>query len=334
MKLSLRQLPPLVRGAVRFSEKEGWFCFNRFTEKQTEAYRATGNLDFVGKSFASASMRLAFRTDSRRLAFAYRHQRASSRPFAWFDLYLDGVMTGHFGADNVTDGYEGKADLDLGVGTKLVELYFPWSRRTDLRDVELDDGTTFAPVRRPRKLLAYGDSITHGYDAVYPSLAYIEQFASLIHADTVNKAIAADYFFPELIDGEDFENPDLITVAYGTNDWCRRTRESTSERARAFLHKLSSRYPGIPVFAISPIWRGDWNDYESRPFQAPATMVDALIREAAEGLPNVTVLRGWPFVPHLPEFFSDRRLHPNDLGFGSYARNLYLAIRETELFHS
>lgn len=322
MKLSTHQLPSLVRGAVRFSEEDGWFRPNRFTERQTEAYRATGNLDLLAKTFASASMRLAFRTDSRELGFAYRLRKASSRPFAWFDLSLDGVMTAHFGNEEVQDGYEGEAVLDLGAGTKLVELTLPWSHRTDLRDLRIDDGAFFEPVHRPRKILAYGDSITHGYDAVYPSLSYIDQFASMTGADVTNKAVAADTFFPELIDGETSETPDLVTIAYGTNDWNRLTRQTTAERAGAFLRKISARYPDVPVLAISPIWRGDWNDFAQRPFGAPATTVDPLLREAAQGLANVTVLDGWPLVPHLPEFYSDRRLHPNDLGFGLYARHL------------
>lgn len=328
MRLSPRQLAPLVRGAVRHSEEDGWLRLDRFTERQTEAYRATGNPDFLAKSFASAGMRLSFRTGSRRLRFRYRLRMASSRPFAWFDLYQDGVMTGHFGTAEAAEGHEGEADVLLDGGDKLVELYFPWSCRTDLRDVELDEPAGLAPAFRPRTLLAYGDSITQGYDAVHPSLAYTEQFASMIGADVVNKAIAADCFFPELLDGEDLGAPDLVTVAYGTNDWCLRTRESTAARAGAFLRKIASLYPRTPVLAISPVWRGDWDDYAGRPFGAPATAVDALVREASEGLGNVTVLRGWPFVPHLPEFFSDRWLHPNDLGFGSYAKSLYRAARE------
>ena len=31
---------------------------------------------------------------------------------------------------------------------------------------------------------------------------------------------------------------------------------------------------------------------------------------------------GYNLVPHRPEFFSDGRLHPNDLGFGVFAQNL------------
>ena len=51
--------------------------------------------------------------------------------------------------------------------------------------------------------------------------------------------------------------------------------------------------------------------------------MERLIRDACAGLPNVTVVSGYNLVPHLPEFFSDGRLHPNDLGFGVLSQSLH-----------
>ena len=64
-------------------------------------------------------------------------------------------------------------------------------------------------------------------------------------------------------------------------------------------------------------------------FGAPATEVDALVREVCTDLPNVTVINGWSFVPGRSEFYADLRLHPNDLGFSLYAQNLYAEIAKT-----
>ena len=39
-------------------------------------------------------------------------------------------------------------------------------------------------------------------------------------------------------------------------------------------------------------------------------------------------LLGLSFVPHLPDFFSDGYLHPNDLGFGCYAKALLSDLKK------
>ena len=68
---------------------------------------------------------------------------------------------------------------------------------------------------------------------------------------------------------------------------------------------------------------GDTSELE---FGKPATAVDEIIREACADLDNVTVIRGWEFTPALTGFYADLTLHPNDLGFGLYAMNLYKEI--------
>ena len=41
---------------------------------------------------------------------------------------------------------------------------------------------------------------------------------------------------------------------------------------------------------------------------------------------NVTVVRGFDFVPKEEKYFADLRLHPNDTGFEHYFKNLYKEI--------
>ena len=47
------------------------------------------------------------------------------------------------------------------------------------------------------------------------------------------------------------------------------------------------------------------------------------LKEKADAI----VLDGRPFVPHVPDFFSDLYLHPNDMGFKCYANALYEAMK-------
>jgi hypothetical protein len=72
------------------------------------------------------------------------------------------------------------------------------------------------------------------------------------------------------------------------------------------------------------IWRAD--NTKQTPFGAPLSEAVKLIERVCSEFAGVTVIRGGGFTPRLGEFYSDGYLHPNDLGFGFYAENLYPAI--------
>lgn len=324
MKLTLEQITPLVCGAVRVAEDERGFHFYRFTEKQTASYLRVSPNDFYKKAFATAGVRLAIRTDSRKLSFDFKTSYGSSREYAFFDVYVNGAFKKHFGCEgNIM--MDGSAVIPLPAGEKDVEIYFPWSRDAVLSNVELDDGATVATFRRPKTMISFGDSITHGYDAINPSLSYASQLARLLDAEQINKGIGGDIFFPELLDERDPVDPDYITVAYGTNDWSKCPRETFEKNCREFYTRLSALYPNAKIFAITPIWRGDWNRKVCG-YGAPVTEINPAITEICKDLPNVTVVNPYDFVPHRKEFFADAYLHPNDIGFCLYAEGLYKEI--------
>ncbi len=318
-------LPPdrFVRGAVVAAQSDGEWSFQRFLPGQAEAYREAGFEDFYGKTFATAGVRLSFRTDAASLSFDCRFAYGSSRAFGFFDIWVNGALAAHAGLEK-DDGKRHAMTAELGPGEKNVEIYFPWSRRTFVSNLVLRGATFAEPIRRTRSLLCFGDSITQGYDAIYPSLSYVESIARFFDADPVNKGIGGDRFFPELLRERDSFDPDFVTVAYGSNDWRHKTPDDARADATAFFRRLSGLYPSARVFAVTPIWRDDPASLSA--FGEDVSCMDKLIRDACAGLPNVSVIAGQPLVPHLPEFFSDRRLHPNDLGFGIYAQNLQRAI--------
>ena len=324
MVLNLEQIRAITRGAVLVEEQEGGFCFHRFTTAQEQAYLEGGNEGFCKKVTATAGVRLAFRTDATFFSFSYDFSIASSRRYAWFDLYVDGLMTKHFGVSG-TSVIGGKASIALPDGVKTVELYLPWTYRTVLSNVELKNATLLEGVSRKYTMLTFGDSITQGYDAIYPSLSYASSLARLMDADAVNKGIGGEVFFPALLGEPDSVAPDFVTVAYGSNDWMHKPYEDTKTRCRAFYARLSELYPNARIFAITPIWREGGMRTDTK-YGAPLPEVDTMIREVCADLSNVTVINGWTFVPAKPEFYADLRLHPNDLGFSIYASNLYAAI--------
>ena len=211
-----------------------------------------------------------------------------------------------------------------------MEIYLPWSSRTDLADVELEDGASLVPLRRRYKMLCFGDSITHGYYATYPSLTYASRIARLLDADEINKGIGGERFRPALLDQPDPISPDIVTVGYSTNDWNFISPAEFGEKCAAFYRRLSQLYPRAEIYAISPVWRVD--AAMETPYGAPCDAVHDQMQSICEGIPNVIPVRGWDLVPHLKEFYGDQRVHPNDLGFGLYAENLYREIMKAKKY--
>ena len=136
----------------------------------------------------------------------------------------------------------------------------------------------------------------------------------------MNKAIGGDVFFPSILRERDAFDPDFVTVAYGTNDWRHKEPADVRDRAAAFFRRLAELYPAARILALAPLWRGE--PASESAFGEDVRCMERLIRDACAGLPNVTVVPGYNLVPHLADFFSDGRLHPNDLGFGVLAQNL------------
>lgn len=325
MKLQADCLRAIAHGTDHISEEKTGFCFHRFSEEQEELYRALSPNDFYIKSRAASGVSLAFRTDSRRLTVAVEQMRGSSRSFGFTDLEVDGEIRAHIGSAENGIGLFG-GSFDLGEGMKTVRLYFAQLLRSDLRLLELDDGSVVEPVPASRRMLIFGDSITQGYDARYPSHSYATRLARLLDADARNKGIGGEKFFPELAETRDAgADPELITVAYGTNDWSSREPDLLEEKLRAFYRNLSAAYPTSKIYALSPIWRGNWN--QPKPFAKPFSWVAEVIAQVADELPNAVHIPGIDMVPHDPACFSPDILHPNDTGFATYAERLFAAIR-------
>jgi lysophospholipase L1-like esterase len=117
--------------------------------------------------------------------------------------------------------------------------------------------------------------------------------------------------------------PDLITVAYGTNDWHYHNQDihKILSKADAYFKALSIAFKDIPIFIISPIWRADSDTSEQSAF---IQLGENLLQLAQEyGFHTVS---GMMLVDHDISLFSDKELHPNVRGFIQYADRLFLEI--------
>ncbi len=321
MKLTPNQIKEIAAGVARVEEREGKIFLLRFTEAQESVYAKRESKDFYNKTFATAGVRLAFTTDSRSLSLTTQTLPASSRQFFTYSVYRNDVFLGSHGGDTCVESITG--NYDLGEGEKKVEIFFPWAVSSPILALSLDDGASVTPYKRAHKMIMFGDSITHGYDSKDPAHSYASLLAKAMDADAINKGIGGEVFRPSLARRSDEIHVDYITVAYGSNDWTKKDYDTFCQNSTAFYEAISARHPNAKIFAITPIWRGD---FDRETACGRFDRIDEHLTKVAASLPNVTVLHGFDFVPHDPSYFSPDVLHPNDEGFAKYFENLYRAI--------
>ena len=327
MVLTFDEIKSALFGAIYTEEKDGLLTFHRFEKWQEALFLTT--LDYINKplkTHATTSMQLDFYTDATSFALDWRSVPGSGSAACYTDVYVDGVLKEHMGYSAVNEERDLLLSVDLsayGNGKKRVTVFLPNLYGMRIRSLTLC-GTLFEPAKKSCRLLALGDSITQGYTAIYPSLSYVNVLARHLNAEVLNQAIGGAHFeYIDIEHGISFA-PDLITVAYGTNDWSR--GRDVAGKTRNYLKTLTALYPNTPVYVILPLWRGDVakKDLAVIPFSE----LPVLIRRECEAFPTVTVIDGGDLVPHFEEFFLPDTLHPNDLGFLQYGENLYRAIKK------
>lgn len=328
MKLTTEQIRSIVKGAVRVEETNGAVHFFRFTKEQENLYQdrtTPSGKPLWDKTPATAGIRLEFTTTSSTLAIDVECISASSCSCFVHDVFVNGQWIGSFG-ENESEQRKFSAKFSLGDGKKEVKIHFPWAAASAVRSLILDDEAEITPVQKTRKMLIYGDSITHGYVAIHPSSSYASLLTDALDAEALNKAIGGETFFPELAELSDEGEFDLITVAYGTNDWSHVTKEVFDRTATAFYRTLSRRYPKAKIFALAPIWRAD---FETVTKVGKFSYMKETFEELAKELPNLTVIDCFPFVPAESKYFADLTLHPNDEGFEYYFKGVWNEMQKS-----
>ena len=325
MKLNLEQISSIARGATRIAYVDEKICFFRFTKDQEELY-STVNDDFYKKTFATAGVILEFITDSSTLSLEVEVFSGSSRKFFAHSIFVNGSKYATLGCLGTNNGIFG-GKWTLPEGEKQIKIYFPWSTASRIIDMSLDDGAIITPIRKQKKMIMFGDSITHGYDAMSPENSYAARLADALDAEAVNKGIGGEVFRRSLAALKDPTEPDYITVAYGTNDWSVGNKERFETHCKEFYESLSRNYPNTKIFAITPIWR---KEYPTGKVTGVGSLdrVEEYIREVTADLSNVTVIKGLDLVPPSADCFAPDIIHPNDKGFVHYFENLIKEIKK------
>jgi hypothetical protein len=272
---------------------------------------------FVNRAASATGIRMDFYTNSQTLAMTVGHRGK-------YDVYINGLMREQYdlqGGEGFTLSLNNP--LQNPLADKHVTVYFPCHTDAVLTSVMLDEDATVEPHTYDLKMLMIGDSITQGWETQFDSLSYAWRVARHFNADILNQGVGGAYYCEATFDQLPFD-PDVVTVAYGTNDFGHyHTLEELREHTKKHLTLISQSYAKKRIFVITPIWRGRREGKPMGRFED----CRAVIAEEAETL-GLTVIDGLSLVPPMPVFFSDAYLHPNDCGMSLYAENLIIALEK------
>lgn len=333
MKLTFDQIRSVTQGASRLCRQDNGIALYRFNEAEDALYTGT---TFDLRRFSGTGIQLEFQTDATALTLKVCTGGGSSRSYFSYDIFENNTLIGClrnysddiFQLGDYTDAVcplgRHCGQFSLSTGIKTLRIVLPWSVSTVIEELSLENASFVTPVKLPKTILMYGDSITQGYDALNPSRAYAMQLARSLNAEIFNKGVGGERFNPDLAAIKNDITPDYITVAYGTNDvtiannaqdWNPVTFEKT---CRGFYETLRKNYPEAKIIGISPIWREDAvKDAIRIPLEQAAEIIQTVCRDV-----NAVFVHGWELVPHDTKFFGDLRLHPSNEGFDHFYRNL------------
>jgi lysophospholipase L1-like esterase len=345
MILDFDTIRSITFGASFLEETENGIAFHRFTKEEEAFYHRFENPEklrlWSAKAAANTGIALKFETDSKALSFRAVINTLSSRKFYCIEFFVNGKRFDtlkNFKDDKLPPDYADvdlpvckglslEKDLDLGEGKKRIEILLPWNHSILLQKLSLSDASYVKPVEHRGILLAYGDSITHGAHALYPSHKYITRLANALGMEERNKAVSAEEFRRRLGELAEDINPSLITVAYGTNDWAFRKYDIFYQDAIGFLSNIKEKYPTTPIVVLSPVWRADLEEEHTfGPFSRMEETLSELCRKF-----SLHFISCRNFIPEKREMFGDLRLHPNDEGFRFYFEGLMKKLKELNL---
>ncbi|MEK6795626.1 MAG: GDSL-type esterase/lipase family protein [Spirochaetota bacterium] len=210
-------------------------------------------------------------------------------------------------------------------------IVLPYGDSVDVLGITVPDNARFeTPAPRPTKrLIAYGDSVTHGFTASEVTKSYIFRFANRMDWQLVNMGIGGRSASPNEGAFIASQNGDVISILIGVNDWQGgRAIASFKSNYEGFLKNLRGVQPNVPLIIITPLWvPASWK---------PATATIELeeyrrtIREivAALGDANIKLIDGPSLIDHEDGFFDKVGVHPNDDGFAQMAERLAEAVRQ------
>jgi len=313
-----------LRNYLEIEQTKEGLVIHRFTERQRSVYDSQENWKIRARCPSGVSLEMFTNARRIRLLFSMLER---TRDWSFFDLFINGTLLDSRSShshDGVLHTVEfevaGKQEKD----PQRVTIYLPYNIYLALQSVEIIDGEALPVTGSIRKkLLCLGDSITQGMDAYYPSNTFPVQLARFFEMDLLNQGVGGYIFNALSLDEEISYKPDLVTVAYGTNDWVKYSEhEEFMSECSLYMQRLTDIFSEAKVFVVTPLWRAD-SDQPS-PMGSFSTLQET-ISSVCGTYPQITVLPGLNMMPNLSRYFTDG-LHPTDEGYGHYSISLIKSL--------
>ncbi len=245
---------------------------------------------------------------------------AAARPLFEGVVLVDGKESSAFGPQEAQDDWRGVIFEQTEPTLRTLDIWLPHLCRTDITELEINDGATIEAVPAlPLRWLAYGDSITQGMTGALPTRTHIGRLALALEAEVFNLGIGGAKLDEVLSQNVPDGDLDLISIAYGTNDFNQNIAvETYIANARLLLANLRQKTAAPIVLVTTLTWAN-----RTQPNAAGLFLDDyrkALTALASE-FDGIHVVDGSSLIPDGEEYFVDS-VHPNDAGFEIYANNL------------
>jgi lysophospholipase L1-like esterase len=317
MKLSFTQIKEITTGALSIKESDGGIEFSKLTQAQVDFWESRSAI-MHKRARATSGIRLDFHSNTKKLSYKIS---TPTDEYAKSEVLIDGERVY---ANAVGDTTE---EFAIGDGSEhRITVIFPSHDIGFLQYVEIDDGATLVPHEYKMKILFFGDSITQGSRAPLDSLSYAYKTSFHFDADSVIQGVGGGFFYHGIFDSSIEYDPDIVIIAYGTNDYARYTEfDVIIERAEDVVSSICERYRGKKIFAITPLRRYDWAmEISTGKFEDLRARYAEVYRKY-----GVNIIDGYTLMDDDRSLYDDG-LHPNREGFVQYTANL-CAILEANI---
>lgn len=236
-----------------------------------------------------------------------------------FCVIVDGVKQAIDPVNNRTAHAYG-IPLSLGsIRLRTIEVILPYGAGVDFTNVTQDPIYLLTPcLNRPAtKLLAIGDSITHGFDATYVQNSWPFLLANAKHYELVNMGYGSSRTENHMAgdDAGDID-PDIITILLGHNDFGAQIALNTFKTQYTTLLNNLLADTTAKVYAITLLWTSLSNTITPAQYR---TAISEVV--TAVGNSRVSVVNGLPLATNSTAHFPDG-IHPNDAGSAAIATSL------------
>ena len=316
-KASPEDLALIVHGATVCTGDPVELAFSRFSEPMAALYEGSEAARI--RRACTAGVVLRFRSVATRLEGAFSFGVRARRNLT-FDLRVDDGPVRSIVPEGPSE-WEGCLWEAEGARLREFELWLPPLAETRLRSL-VGDAPFLPPDPLPRRWLALGDSITQGMEASTPTRNWAARVALAGGWHLHNAGVGGAIFDARLARAIAGEPYDLLTLAFGTNDYYgARPLEEFEAACMEFFTTLELP-AGAQCWVIAP------PPCLSLPVNKAGVPL-ASYREILSGVcarfPHVK--DAGVLVPEDAACFPPNDVHPNDLGMERYAEALLALLK-------